>query len=64
MGYRRMVTYNQEGESGASLKGAGLRLVRAIPARGSWAESSVALRHLRDPVGVGGVARTLWEKTA
>jgi hypothetical protein len=64
MGYRRMVTYNQEGESGASLKGAGLRLVREIPARGSWAESSVALRHLRDPVGVGGVPRSLWEKTA
>lgn len=63
MGYRRMVTYTQEGETGASLSAAGMRRVRDIPARGSWA-ASVALRHLRDPVGSGGVARTLWERAS
>jgi hypothetical protein len=61
MGYRRMITYTQEGESGASLEAAGFRRVRVIPARGSWAAASVALRHLRDPVGTGGVERSLWE---
>lgn len=61
MGYRRLITYTQEGESGASLRGAGWRRVRDLPARKSWAESSVALRALRDPIGNGGVARTLWE---
>lgn len=64
MGYRRLITYTQEGESGASLRGAGWQRVRDIPPRASWAESSVALRALRDPVGVGGVARTLWEQVA
>ena len=64
MGYRRIVTYTQEGETGASLRAAGYRLVRELPARGSWAAASVALRHLRDPVGSGDVQRTLWEKAA
>ena len=61
MGYRRIITYTQEGESGASLKAAGYRKIRVLPARGSWAASSVALRSLRDPVGAGGVERALWE---
>lgn len=61
LGYRRLVTYTQAGESGASLRAAGWRVVAERPARGSWADSSVLLRHLRDPVGAGGVQRTLWE---
>jgi hypothetical protein len=63
MGYRRLVTYTQAGESGVSLTAAGWVKVRDIPPRKGWAESSVALRALRDPVGNGGVARTLWEMT-
>jgi hypothetical protein len=62
MGYRRIVTYNQEGETGASLTASGFALVRALPARGGWADSSVKLKHLRDPAGSGGVQRNLWEK--
>lgn len=62
MGYRRMVTYTQDEEPGTSLVAAGLRRVRDIPARKSWAESSVALRAIRDPIGNGGVARTMWER--
>ena len=64
MGYRRMVTYTQESESGASLRAAGLVRVRDIPPRKGWADSSVALRAMRDPIGNGGVARSLWEITA
>lgn len=60
MGYRRIITYTQADESGSSLRGAGLRRVREIPPRKGWAESSVALRALRDPIGTGGVQRTLW----
>ena len=63
MGYERCITYTQEGESGASLKAAGWVLVKVLPARKSWAESSVALRDKRDAVGNGGVARALWEIT-
>ena len=37
--------------------------VRDLPARKGWAESSVALRAMRDPVGNGGVQRALWEKS-
>jgi hypothetical protein len=62
MGYRRIVTYNQEGETGASLKAAGYQLVRNLPARGSWANSSVKLKHIRDPIGAGSVQRNLWER--
>lgn len=61
MGYRRLITYTQAGEGGTSLRAAGYRRVRNLPPRKSWAESSVALRALRDPVGSGGIARTLWE---
>lgn len=64
LGYNRLVTYTQEGESGASLRGAGWDLVAERPARGSWADSSVTLRHLRDPVGAGGVQRSLWSVTS
>lgn len=61
LGYQRLITYTQAGESGASLRGAGWQVVAERPARKSWAESSVKWRHKRDPAGSGGVARTLWE---
>jgi len=61
LGYRRLITYTQAGESGSSLRAAGWRVVAEREARASWAQSSVALRHLRDPEGMGGVQRSLWE---
>lgn len=64
MGYRRLITYTQGDEPGVSLIAANLRRVRDIPPRKGWADSSVALRALRDPVGTGGVTRTLWEVSA
>lgn len=36
LGYRRLVTYTQEGESGASLRAAGWRVVAERPARPGW----------------------------
>ena len=35
--------------------------MKELEARKSWAESSVALKDKRDPVGNGGVPRVLWE---
>ena len=61
MGYTRLITYTQEGESGSSLRGAGWRVVGERKARKSWAESSVALKDIRDTEGSGGVNRFLWE---
>ena len=61
MGYKRGISYIQEGEGGVSLRAAGWQKVKDLPARRSWAESSVTLKHLRDSVGSGGVARELWE---
>lgn len=61
MGYRRVVTYTQADETGASLRAAGFIRVRDLPARGSWASSSIKLRSIRDPAGSGGVDRILWE---
>lgn len=61
MGYRRVITYTQADESGASLKAAGFVKVKDLAPRGSWAESSGKSKVVRDPVGNGGVARILWE---
>jgi|SRR6187455_589391 len=61
MGYRRCVTYTQADESGASLRAAGWVKVADLPARGSWAESSVVLKGLRDQEGNGWQARQRWE---
>ena len=61
MGYRRLVTYTQADESGASLRAVGATKVAELPPRKSWSASSVALKALRDPVGSGGVPRARWE---
>lgn len=61
MGYQRAITYTQADETGASLRAAGWRKVKELKARKSWAESSVKLAHLRDPVGNGDVPRVRWE---
>ena len=61
MGYKRCITYTQADESGASLRGAGWVKVKQLDARKSWAESSVKMKDKRDPVGNGGIPRTLWE---
>ena len=61
MGYQRCITYTQADETGASLRAAGWVKVKELAARKSWAESSVALRDKRDPIGNGGVARVMWE---
>lgn len=59
MGYRRIITYTQADESGASLRAAGFEQIKTLPARSSWAESKATL----EPVGNGGVERVLWEVT-
>ena len=64
MGYRRCITYTQDGESGASLRAAGFVMVKSLSARRGWAESSVSRRNHNDPVGNGGVERALWEITS
>jgi hypothetical protein len=63
MGYTRCITYTQADECGASLRAAGWRIVKRLPPRPSWAESSKKLKDIRDPVGNGGVERVLWEIT-
>lgn len=60
MGYQSVITYTQHDESGASLRAAGWVSLANRRARKSWAESSVAQRELRDPVGNGGIDRVLW----
>lgn len=56
LGYRRLVTYTQAGESGASLRGAGWRIIAERRPRPGW---DVPSRPRVDTSG--GVARTLWE---
>jgi hypothetical protein len=57
LGYDRLVTYTQHGESGASLRAAGWRVVAERPARAGWNAPS----RPRDDKGTAWVARTLWE---
>lgn len=36
MGYKKLITYNREGESGASLRGAGFKVVGAVTRDNKW----------------------------
>lgn len=56
LGYDRLITYTQEGESGASLKAAGYQVIAQRPPRKGWNAPSRA----RDGNGNDGIARTLW----
>ena len=60
MGYRRLITYTQAGESGASLRAAGWTVYAERPARRGW-NSPLRVRHDK---GVDNVDRTLWEVSA
>lgn len=64
MGYRKCVTYTQHDESGASLRAVGWVRAKELAARGSWAQASKTLAHIRDEVGNGGVERVRWEIVA
>lgn len=57
LGYRRLITYTQDGESGSSLRAAGWRVLGEREARGGWTCPS----RPRTDRGTAGVARTLWE---
>lgn len=57
MGYRRLITYTEEGESGASLRAAGYRVVAQRPPRAGWGTPSRP-RHTNTRLGI---ERTLWE---
>jgi hypothetical protein len=57
LGYDRLVTYTQAGESGASLRAAGWQIVAVRPARSGWN----VLSRPRTDHGTDRVQRTLWE---
>ena len=57
MGYRRLITYTQAQESGASPRGAGMREVAHRPARPGWDTPS----RPRQALGTEQVERILWE---
>ncbi|WP_368857024.1 XF1762 family protein [Umezawaea beigongshangensis] len=57
LGLDHMITYTSAGESGASLRAAGWRLVHVRPARAGWDTPS---RRRDDRRYTTGVARGLW----
>jgi hypothetical protein len=57
MGYRRLITYTQDCETGASLRAAGWRTVASRPPTTGWNRPS----RPRLDRGTDGIARTLWE---
>jgi hypothetical protein len=57
LGYTRLVTYTQDGESGVSLRAAGWRVVAERAAHPGWDRPS----RPRAPGGTEGIPRTLWE---
>lgn len=57
LGYQRLITYTQDGESGASLRAAGYRVIAQRRARPGWNTPS----RPRTATGTEGIARTLWE---
>jgi hypothetical protein len=64
MGYKRVITYTQADETGASLRAAGFVKVKELPARRSWAASTAnpEWRAMRAPVGTGGVSPEDFDK--
>jgi hypothetical protein len=58
LGYRRLVTYTQRGESGASLRAAGWTVTAARPPRPGWNAPS----RPRQPRATEYVQRFLWEQ--
>ncbi|MFF7543427.1 XF1762 family protein [Streptomyces canus] len=57
LGYQRLITFTQEGESGASLRGAGWHLIASRPPRaGRHTPSRPRASH-----GNGHIARFLWQ---
>lgn len=59
LGYTRLITYTQGDESGASLRGAGWKVIAERPANRGWDVPS----RPRDPDRVERMPRTLWEVT-
>jgi len=59
LGWQRLITYTQDGESGASLRAAGYRVVAERPARRGWTAPS----RPRESRGADEMPRTLWEAT-
>lgn len=57
LGYTRVITYTQEGETGASLRAAGYRVIGSRPSRAGW---STPARPRDDALYVE-TQRTLWE---
>jgi hypothetical protein len=57
LGYRRLVTYTQQGESGSSLRAAGWRVIAQRRPRPGWNMPS----RPRQLTGTEGIPRTLWE---
>ncbi|MCY0959943.1 XF1762 family protein [Streptomyces sp. H27-H5] len=57
-GYLRAITYTQDGESGASLRGAGWRQIAVLRPRAGWDTPARA----RADRGTDGVGRVLWER--
>lgn len=60
LGYTRLITYTQEGETGASLRAAGWRVVAQRPANRGWNRPS----RPRELLGTEEIPRTLWEAPA
>lgn len=56
LGYTRLITYTQEGESGASLRGAGWTVLAQRRPRRGWSCAS----RPRTAQGTDNMARTLW----
>lgn len=61
LGYRRLVTYTRGDESGASLRGAGWRVVAERRPRPGW---DMPMRRRHNPSTEHHIQRTLWEAPA
>jgi hypothetical protein len=57
LGYERLITYTQAGESGDSLRGAGWHVIAELSSRKGWTTPS----RRRSDHGLDGVPRTRWQ---
>lgn len=57
LGYRRLITYTQQGESGSSLRAAGWKVIAELQPRPGWTCPS----RPREDKGTANIQRYLWE---
>lgn len=63
MGYKKMITYTQQDETGSSLKAIGMINIKNLKPRGDWADASKSRPRVKPIKETSNISRIRWEIT-